>query len=208
MKKRIIITVIVIVLSLIMFIILIPLLKRTDVAQFLTQRTPTPQEGYKDNLTKCPQKLWVYYFVDIKDTRTSVKDDDVYITILNKEQDDYVVDVFVDGTLQGEVLSRANSTSQLISELVTDWWRQGFEQPTQAEEETEASSKDEEDLLNQQIFEITLFVEGCDIIEQEALTKVEGPSRITGGGGSGGGEGGGSRYSISITKPEGKILDD
>ena len=203
MKKRITIAIVVVILSLIMFIILIPLLKRTDVAQFLTQRTPPPQEGYKDNLTKCPQKLWVYYFVDIKQTRTSVNDDDVYITILNKEEEDYLVDVFVNGILQGKVLARGNSTSQLISELVTDWWRQGFEQPSQAEEETEASSKDEEDMLNQRIFEITLFVEGCDIIEQEALTKIQGPSIVTGGG-----DGSGSRYSISITKPQGKILDD
>ncbi len=206
MEKKITIAIVVVILSLIMFIMLITLLKKTDITQFLTQQTQ-PINKWNDNLTKCPQKFWVYWFVDIKQTRTNVKDDDVYITISNKEQDDYLIDVFVNGIFQGKVLARGNSTSQLISGLVTEWWRQGFDQPLQAEEETEDSSKDEEDLLNQRIFEITIFVEGCDIIEQEALTKTQGPSIVTGGGG-GSGDPSGSRYSISITKPQGKILDD
>jgi len=200
MRKKILITAVVALLTLIMILMLIPLLEKEEVIKFIQRNISTPQSEIE---LACPQMLAVYYFMDTKKT-TSLKDDDVFIVILNTQNKSYNAEVFVDGISQGKTIITKNSTTTLNSELITEWWRQGIKEPQTTTQEREDST--EEEIHNQKIFYIDILIEGCNksiSALTPTLPAVESKS-LTGGtlGGAA------SRYSIDISKTQSQYMPD
>ena len=205
MRKKVLITIVIALLTLLMVLLSIPLLEKKDVADFIRKSLQDdPSTAQEQIELACPEHLAVYYFVDLRQTPT-LTDDDVYIAILNTQDKSYKAEIFVDGISQGKTTLTKNSKTTLESELITNWWRKGIqESPTQTDEEEDLIQEEQ----NQKTFYIDITIEGCNK-SITPLTPI--PPSVESVSATGSESASGeisSRYSIDISKSPVKYMPD
>lgn len=194
-------------LTFIVVVLSVGLMQKAQIQEFIRVNIPQLLPSEKIEIEySCPKTLAIYYFIDIKDTK-SFEDDEVFIAILTAGDKNYEAEVFVNGISEGEITITEQKTA-LKSKLITDWWRQGLKEPPSQEEETEDSV--EEDNQDKQTFFIDVAIEGCNKTMASLTPTMPSIVPIVGGGGSASSSDApiSSRYSISIAKSQSYYLPD